>query len=156
MLKKILIALGVVLAFILTMIGAGILFAIIDGPSVMNQGKVYANYVLPKLLENTSRTNVLGYMCEKARKVVTTEQLDSVGKVLDKLGAVQKFELGEPSWFLYGFGEQPSVVTFLLQAEFDGGPAEIQLVLNDVSGKWCVNGFRVTAKSPPHHPSTKT
>jgi len=145
--KKFLQVLGLVFAALIVLGVLSIAVIVVKGRGLDKESKAYVDEVAPKILADLRKETLLAYSSDELKNVVKAEEMDKIFTWLQKLGRFKEYK-GSTGQANISFTTQAGkVITgqYVAQAEFDSGPAQVQIVTVKKGDKWFVQLFRINS-----------
>ncbi len=145
--KRFLLVLGLVFAVLIVLGVAGIAIALGKGMALNEGGKAYADEVAPKILADLRKETLLAYASDDFKNTVKTEEMDKIFAWLQKLGRFKEYKdsTGQVNMSLTTRAGKVITGRYGAQAEFDSGPAEVQVVVVKKGGAWFAQFFTINS-----------
>ena len=147
--KKTLLGLGAVLALVLVLCAATIIYGMLRGQGFEQEANGWVDTELPLIVQNWDHTELLKHSSPELLKVASEADLVSLFRMLaTKLGPLKSYKGAKGRVHIgitaVGFG---TTATYVAKAEFSKDTAEISLVLNRNNSKWSILNFHVNSKA---------
>jgi hypothetical protein len=145
--KKFLQVLGLVFAVLIVLGVVGIAVIVIKGTALDKESKAYVDEVAPKILADLRKETLFAYSSDELKNAAKPEEMDKLFAWLKRLGQFKEYK-GSTGQACIGFLTQTGTVTtgqYVAQAEFESGPAQVQITIVKRDGKWFLRLFRITS-----------
>ena len=143
--KKFLQALGLIFAVLLI----GLVVLTLRGNALDRESKAYVDDVIPKILADLRKETLLVYASEDLKNAVKPEELDKLFTWLQKLGAFRTYNGAQGQATIAVTTQAGKVITgqYVAQAEFDTGPAQVQIGTIKKGDQWFIQRFHLNSKA---------
>ncbi len=144
--KKALMILGGIFAFLII---AGVIFFLVlalKGIALENEGKAYVDEVTPIILANLNKETLFQYASDELKNSASEEDFDKIFNWFAKLGQFKEYKGSSDGNInisvMTGTGKQITG-TYQAEAEFENGPAIITITTIKKGDNWQVAGFHI-------------
>lgn len=146
-LKTILAILGGLFVVALIGLGSCAIPLAMQGAGLDEESRAYADRIVPEVVTTWDKSALEGELSPEFLEVSTGKQLDEFFTLYTKLGALESLDEAQGQsnirWFL---GEETQITAvYMIDAEFENGPAQITLTLVKHGSEWQVAGFHVSS-----------
>ena len=145
--KKFFQVLGLIFAVVILVGVVGFVVIFLKGSSLDKESKAYVDEVTPKVLADLRKETLLIYASDELKSAVKPEEMDKLFTWFKKLGQFKEYKGSTGQANISLTTQAGKVITgqYLAQAEFDTGPAQVQIVTVKKGDKWFVQMFRVNS-----------
>lgn len=145
--KRFLVVLGVVFAVLIVLGVAGIVIAAVKGTALNKEGKAYVDEVVPKILADLRKETLLAYASEEFKNTVKPEEMDKIFTWFQKLGRFTEHKVSPGQVNISVTPPAGKVITgrYVVQAQFDSGPAQVEITIVKKGDKWFVQFFKINS-----------
>jgi hypothetical protein len=143
--KKILIILGGIFAFLVIAGVIGFSVIAIKGAALDKESKAYVDEVTPKILANLNKENLFQYASDELKNSASPEEFDKIFNWFAKLGPFKEYKGANGQANISITTERGKQITgvYEAQAEFEKGPATIKITVIKKGDNWQVIGFNI-------------
>lgn len=146
--KKTLMILGGTFLVILVAIVIGFIFLATKGSSLDKESKQYVEAAVPAIVSQWNKQELVNRASPEFMAATKGGDLDKLYVMFSKLGAFQKYNGAEGQANMSVTSKDGKVTTavYVAKADFEKGPAEIQVTLIKHAEKWQILGFHVNSR----------
>lgn len=146
--KKALMVLGGIFSVILVVGVIGFVFIATKGKTLDRESKEYVDVAVPAIVSQWNQQELLNRVSPEFMEATKDGDLDKLFTMFSKLGAFQKYNGAEGQANISVTSKNGKVTTaaYVAKADFEKGPAEIQVTLIKHADKWQILGFRINSK----------
>src|SRR5437764_9083023 len=145
--KKLFQVLGVIFGGLI-LVGA-IAFVVLawKGSALDKESKAYVDEVTPKILADLRKETLLTYSSDELKNAVKPEDMDKLFVWFKKLGHFKEYKGSKGQANISVTTQAGKVITghYVAEAEFDTGPAQVQIVTIKKGDRWFVQVFRINS-----------
>jgi hypothetical protein len=147
MLKKVLMWLGGAFLMLVVLVGALFGYFAYVGSSLDASSKAYVDESVPAIISTWSKGELLKRSAPQLRKVVNEDQLNQLFAKLSQLGKLQTYEgsKGDSNISLTTQAGRVITASYVANAKFDKGPAQVTIRLIQSYGQWQILYFFVNS-----------
>lgn len=147
--KKTLMILGSVFVLLIIAIAVAIGIVAVKGSALNKEGEQYANAAIPAIVSHWDMSELERRASPEFKAVANEGDLEKLFAMYRRLGNLKEYKGCQGSVNMSVTSEHGKVISaaYVASAEFDAGPAEIQLSLVKHADQWQVSGFRVNSKA---------
>jgi hypothetical protein len=145
--KKLLMVLGALFALLIVVFVVGFGYLAYTGRGLDEEGKRYVDEAVPLIVTDWDQQALQTRISSEFKAVLKPGDLEGWFTVYRKLGKLKRYVGSRGDANVSVTTQQGKVITgrYLVQAEFETGPAEIAVTLVKREGQWQIMGFRVKA-----------
>ncbi len=146
--KKALAILGGVFLTVLVIGAVAFTIFVVVGKDLDSQSKAYADAVIPAVIANWDIKELDKRASPELLAAVKRSELEGLFVVFQKLGKLKEYKGSKGQANISLTTQSGKVITanYVGNAEFENGPASVQLVLIRHADQWQILGFRVNSK----------
>ncbi|HLF86758.1 MAG TPA: hypothetical protein VI584_06735 [Nitrospiria bacterium] len=145
--KKLFQVLGLIFAgLILAGVIAFVVIAL-KGGALDKESKAYVDEVTPKILADLRKETLLTYSSDELKNAVKPEDMDKLFVWFNKLGQFKEYKGSKGQANISVTTQAGKVITghYVAEAEFDTGPAQVQIMTVKKGEKWFIQMFRINS-----------
>jgi len=145
--KKFLQVLGLFFAALILVGVVGFVVIALKGSALDKESKAYVDEVAPKILADLRTETLLTYASDELKNAVKPEDMDRLFAWFRKLGRFKEYKGSKGEAKISLTTQAGKVITgqYVAQAEFDTGPAQVQIVTVKKGDKWFVQMFGINS-----------
>ena len=145
--KKTLMILGSIFAILIAAGVIGVSVIAVKGRALDEESKVYVDEVTPKILANLKKETLFQYASNELKNSASPEEFDKIFDWFAKLGRFKEYKGSNGQANISLTTEKGKQITgnYQAQAEFENGPATIQITTMKKGDNWKVIGFHITS-----------
>lgn len=147
--KKILTIFGAV--FLLLLIVSVIGFALLakTGNALDKESKQYVDTVIPKITSTWNKQSLIEHASPEFMQSINSNDLDKLINIFQKLGKLKSYNGANGQANISVTPQNGKIITaaYSGKADFESGPAEIQVNLIKHGDKWQILGFRINSRA---------
>jgi len=145
--KKILMILGGFFAILIVAGVIGISIVAVKGAGLDRESKAYVDEVTPKILADLNKETLFQYASDELKNSASSEELDRIFNWFSKLGQFKEYKGSSGQACISVTTERGKQITgsYQAQAEFENGPATINITIIKKGNNWQVIGFRINS-----------
>jgi hypothetical protein len=145
--KKILIILGSIFAILILVGIISVSILAFKGAALDKESKAYVDEVTPKILENLNQETLFQYSSDELKNSASPEEFDKLFNWFTKLGKFKEYKGSKGQAGISITTERGKQVTgnYIAQAEFENGPATINITIIKKGNNWQILGFRINS-----------
>ncbi|HEY6873033.1 MAG TPA: hypothetical protein VI298_09950 [Geobacteraceae bacterium] len=146
--KKTLMILGGIFLAILVAGVVGFVFIATKGSALDKDSKQYVDTAVPAIVSQWNKQELINRAGPELMKTVKDNDFEKLFTMFRKLGAFKKYTGSEGQANISVTSKHGKVTTaaYVAKADFENGPAEIQVTLIKHADKWQILGFRINSK----------
>lgn len=145
--KNILMILGGI--FVILIVAGVIVVSIlaVKGTALDKESKAYVDEVVPKILSNLNKEILFQYASDELKNSATPEEFDKIFKLFAKLGTFKEYRgsAGQSNISLTTEKGKQITGVYETHAEFENGPATINITVIKKGNNWQVIGFNINS-----------
>jgi hypothetical protein len=147
--KKLLIGLGGLFVVLLVIGGVGIAYVAIKGSALDGEAKTYADAAIPAIVGGWNESELETRLSPEFRSVTSTADLDKLFNAFRRLGGLKSYNGAKGQAIMSATTQNGSqtIADYIGSADFDAGPAQIELKLIKHGEQWQILGFRVNSRT---------
>ena len=136
---------GIVFLVILFVLGCFIGFVVYEGNKFDASSKAYVDESVPAIVTSWSKDELAKRESSQFRKATSDDEMIALFKRFSELGPLQSYggSKGDAHMNVTSATGLQVTGTYIAQASFQNGKAEIKVNLIQVEGAWQIYGFRV-------------
>jgi len=140
---------GIVFLVLLVMGGCFIGFLVYEGNKFDASSKEYVDESVPAIVGSWSKDELIKRESPQLRKAVSDDDLTALFSKLNALGSMQSYDgaKGTANMNVTAGAGLQITASYVAQATFQNGKAEIKINLVQIDGAWLILGFHVTSPS---------
>jgi hypothetical protein len=145
--KKFLQVLGLVFAALILVGVIGFAVFAFKARALDKESKAYVDEVAPKILADLRKETLFAYSSDELKNAAKAEEMDKIFAWFQRLGRFKEYK-GSTGQATISFTTQAGKVMtgqYVAQAEFDSGPAQVQIVTVKKGDKWFVQLFKINS-----------
>ena len=146
--KKVLMILGGIFLVVIVL-GIGLFaFLAVKGSRLDKESKQYVDTAVPAIVTTWDKQALIDRASMEFINSVKGDDLDKIITMFRKLGRFKEYKGCEGQAGISITPQQGKIVTaaYVAKAEFETGPADIQITLIKHGDKWEILGFRINSK----------
>jgi hypothetical protein len=145
--KKILMILGGIFAFLVVAGVIGFSVIAMKGAALDKESKAYVDEVTPKILANLNKETLFQYASGELKNSASPEEFDKIFNWFAKLGQFKEYKGANGQANISVTTEKGKQITgvYEAQAEFEKGPATIKITAIKKGDNWQVIGFHINS-----------
>ena len=147
--KKLLILLGAIFAFILLLVG----MVVVRGTIADRESQAYADAAVISIVSSWNEQALLDRASPEFMRQSGRDQIDALFARLRPLGRLTRYAGSSGASFTsynVGAGGSATTAVYLANAYFEHGTAQIKITLIKHNGAWRILGFFVQGNGPPN------
>lgn len=143
--KKLLMVLGGIFAFLIVIIVISIGFVAVKGSKLDSSSKAYVDESVPLIVSTWSKDELLKRASPELRKVATDEEITQLFTKLSTLGALKSYDGSKGDAKInYDLKTGMTVsANYIAEATFENGKGHIKVTLLQRAGNWQILNFYV-------------
>jgi hypothetical protein len=146
-LKKLLVALGAIFAALILVFVVGFGYLAYSGRGLDEEGKRYVDEVVPLIVADWDQQALETRISTEFKAVLKPGDMEKWFAAYRKVGKLKRYGGSQGNANISVTTQYGKVISgqYLVQADFETGPAQIWLSLIKRDGQWRIMGFRVNA-----------
>ena len=139
---------GIFLAILVVGV-VGMVFIATKGRALDTESKQYVDVAVPAIVSQWDRQELINRAGPEFMETVKDGDIEKLFTLFRKLGAFKKYNGSEGQANISVTSKNGKVTSaaYVAKADFEKGPAEIQVTLIKHDAKWQILGFRVNSKA---------
>jgi len=117
------------------------------GSALDKESKAYVDEVIPKILTDLRKETLLTYSSDELKNAAKPENMDKLFVWFKKLGHFKEYKGSKGQANISVTTQAGKVITgrYVAEAEFDTGPAQVQIVTVKKGDMWFVQMFQINS-----------
>ncbi len=143
--KKTLMILGGIFAVLIVLGVIGLAVLAVKGTALDKESKAYVDEVTPRILANLNKETLFQHASGELKNSASEEEFDKIFNLFAKLGEFKGYKgaSGEASISLTSERGKRITGLYQAQAEFENGPATVNVTVIKKGDNWQVMGFYI-------------
>lgn len=143
--KKFLQVLGAIFGVLILVGIIVVAFVVVKGTALDNESTVFIDKVTPNILGDMTKEAFFTYASDEFKAAMKPDEFEKILKVYRKLGPLRLYKGAKGTVNMTVDSKNGKIVVgqYIAEAEFDRGPARLQIVTVKKGDQWFIQGFKI-------------